>query len=76
MVQSIIFCFLVSAQAFKWNSAGNVKAMGVHVSDPTIPRNLSNLSPMAKVKAIVNATTIVLEAFLDHYLFFVFGQPS
>lgn len=36
---SITFYFVVIAQDFKWKTAGNVNATGVHVTDPKIDKN-------------------------------------
>ena len=76
IVQSITFCLVVSAHDNKWNNAGKVKAIGVHVSEPTIERNLSSLLPIAKVNPIVTPTKTVLLTFFNIYLFLVLGQPA
>jgi hypothetical protein len=73
---STIFYILVSAHAFKWNKAGNVKAIGVHVTDPRIERNLSNLSPSKIVIQMQSPTTLALVIFLNICLFLDFSQPS
>jgi hypothetical protein len=66
----------VEATALRWNSAGNVKAIGVQVKAPTIDKNLSNLSPSKTVKQQVPNTKIVLEWFLNIYLFLDFYHPA
>lgn len=63
-VKSIAFCFVVFAHTLKWNRAGKVNAIGVHVSAPKIDKNLSSLSPKRMVRATVNATIIALLIFL------------
>lgn len=76
IAQSIALYLGVSAHAFKWNKAGKVNAMGVHVSEPTIARNLSNLLPINMVKTTVNPTSIVLVAFLLIYLYLLLDHPA
>ena len=51
-----------------------MKAIGVHVRAPRIPKNLLMLSPMSIVKTTVKATRSVLDKFFVHYLFFVLAQ--
>jgi len=76
IAQSMAFCFGVSAHAFRWKSAGKVKAIGVHVNDPIIAKNLSNFFPINIVTTIVNPTSKVLVEFLAIYLFLLLDQPS
>jgi len=76
IAQSIAFYFGVSAHAFRWNKAGKVNAMGVHVSEPTMARNLSNLLPIAIVNTIVNPTNKVLVEFLLIYRFLLLDHPA
>ena len=64
----------VLAHTFKWKSAGNKKAIGVHVSAPKIDRNLSTLSPSKSVNPTVKPTRIVLVIFLNICLLRDLGQ--
>ena len=74
IVQSTYLWNFVLAIYFKWNIAGNVNAIGVHVTAPNIPKNLPMLSPTSKVTTTVKSTSKNRVKFLVHYLFFVFGQ--
>ena len=76
MNMSMNFCFGVSALAFKWKRAGKVKAIGVHVTDPRMAKNLSSLSPSKIVIITTKQTTTVLEIFLNLCLFLDFSHPS
>ena len=76
MNQSRAFWDVVSAQAFRWNIAGKVNAIGVQVTEPRIDRNLSSLSPSMIVITTTTQITQVLVMFLLICLFLVFSQPS
>jgi hypothetical protein len=67
---------VVSAQALRWNKAGNVKAIGVQVTDPKMAKNLSNLSLSMMVMHTTMNTIKDLSMFLNIYLFLDFGHPS
>ena len=67
---------VVSAHAFKWKRAGKVKAIGVHVTDPRMAKNLSSLSPSKIVIITTKQTTTVLEIFLNLWRFLDFSHPS
>lgn len=54
--------------------AGNVKAIGVQVNDPSRPKNLLIFSPTDIVKMTVKVTSKVRVKFFVHYLFFDLGQ--
>jgi len=75
MTKSMALCLGVVAHAFKWNKAGKVNAIGVHVKAPASERNLFSFVPIAIVNPTVTPTRKALDPFLLHCLLFVFGHP-
>lgn len=75
MSTSRVFASFVEATAFRWNTAGKMNATGVQLTAPRRDKKSSRLSPRAIVNPIENATSKVLDRFLDICLFLVLGHP-
>lgn len=76
IVQSTTFYVVVFAIALRWKAAGNVNAIGVHVSEPSTPMNLFIFVFISIVKTTVKVTSIVLVKFFVHCLFLDFFQSE
>ena len=74
-VMSIIFAFVVFAQALRWNAAGKPKATGVQKTDPLRASSALIYSFCQSVKPTVSPTSMERVKFFDHWRFLVFGQP-
>lgn len=61
----------MSAQDFKWKTAGKVKATGVHDTDPRIERKEEVFWPIAIVNKTVKPTSKVRVTFFKNCLFLV-----
>lgn len=69
-MESINFSVFVLAASLKWNSAGQVNAIGVQVKAPIIPTNFPIFLPIPRVNPTVKATRRDLVMFLNQVLYF------
>jgi hypothetical protein len=76
IAKSIFFWQGVSAPALKWNMAGKIKAIGVHIKAPEMDKNLSRESKTRSPATIVKIIIILRVMFFSVCLFFDFGIPA